>query len=204
MQRTVTAVLFVGGLLLACSSSSDNSSPSPTSSSPGNTPVSTADCQDRCKAKATSCNAPASDAEQGCQQICSGSITSGQITCLENKSCSELGKATSLESICPKSGSTSSGGPPPPPSGTGTGSSLGGPCTCTNTTPQSEGYCAGSDVGCKTGLGCLYDVGSNGKGQCVGARCCENTSACDKDHSLLQPCDQGTCTKANLGYWCMK
>jgi len=205
MQRIfLAALLSGGGALLACSSSSNGSSP--TGGSSNTTPVTSADCETRCKDKATSCNAKPSDADQACSQICdSTKITSDQVDCLENKSCDTLAKAESIDAVCPSSGSSGGGSTPPPSSSGGSGSALGGSCTCPNASPSSEGYCAGSGVGCKSGLGCLYDVDSSGKGECVGERCCDNTSACDKDHSLLKACDEGTCTKRNLlGYYCMK
>jgi hypothetical protein len=66
------------------------------------------------------------------------------------------------------------------------------------------GFCSGTDIDCQSGLACLYDAGSSGKGQCVAGSCCDDTSACDNDKSNLKSCTAGTCTRTDLGYYCMK
>ena len=38
----------------------------------------------------------------------------------------------------------------------------------------------------------------------MGERCCDTTSACDKDKSLLKSCSAGTCKTAPTGYYCQK
>ena len=92
MQSIPRAGFVLACFLVACTSTTNNNPPS----GGGGTPVSTADCKDKCKSKATSCNATPSDAEQGCTQICGGSITSDQIDCLESKSCDALQKAKNV------------------------------------------------------------------------------------------------------------
>src|ERR1043165_1117719 len=82
-------------VFVACSSSStgtNNSSSGSSSGGPsrGGTPISTADCDKRCKAKATACEAPAGQADQPCSQLCGSSPTTEQLTCLEAKTCQEL------------------------------------------------------------------------------------------------------------------
>ncbi len=93
------AVLSVTSL--ACSTNVTNNPAGP--SGPGSTPIPTADCTSRCEAKATNCGAPAADAKQACAQICDGTYTSDQISCLEGKSCSEL-QSGGIAKLCPSSG----------------------------------------------------------------------------------------------------
>jgi len=50
----------------------------------------------------------------------------------------------------------------------------------------------------------VFSVGSSGKGACMGSKCCDSTTACDKDPSLLKACSAGSCKKASVGYFCQK
>ena len=59
-------------------------------------------------------------ASQACGVLCSGSITQGQLTCLEARSCTELATASSLDAICP-AGSSNGGN-----AGSGGGGDIGG------------------------------------------------------------------------------
>jgi hypothetical protein len=123
---------------------------------------------------------------------------------LQNKSCDELSKAESLDKACPKTTT-----PTPPPGGGGDSGKLGDTCKCTdsNITPSTTGECAGDGSGCSQGLQCVYTSGGNGSatGACMAGRCCDQTSKCDDDPSLLKPCSQGTCGKVGLlGYYCKK
>jgi hypothetical protein len=52
------------------------------------------DCQPRCLAKAASCGAPSDVATQKCTELCA-TATEDQVTCLEGKSCMEIGDAFS-------------------------------------------------------------------------------------------------------------
>lgn len=221
MNRLKNFCVVVLGLVsvAACSSTGDSNSPSGTSSgasgnssgTSGSAPVTQADCSTRCQTKGTSCQAPSEQISQACAQICGGGATAEQMTCLEGKSCSALAAAESIDELCPGSSSGSSGtsgtsGSSGSSGGGGT-KELGQACACTGSgvTPGSEGLCSGTNVDCKSGLSCLYRTGSNGKGVCVGKRCCDSKSACDKDPSLLKPCDVGSCTLASsLGYFCTK
>ena len=38
----------------------------------------------------------------------------------------------------------------------------------------------------------------------MGEHCCDSTSACDKDESLLESCSAGTCKTAPTGDYCQK
>jgi hypothetical protein len=50
------------------------------------------DCQPRCVAKAATCGAPGDVATQKCKELCA-TATPDQVTCLEGKSCADLGDA---------------------------------------------------------------------------------------------------------------
>jgi hypothetical protein len=89
-------------------------------------------------------------------------------------------------------------------SNTGGTKQLGDSCTCANAGPSSSGLCSGTGEECAGSLSCVYDMGSSGKGVCMGERCCSMTAACRTDPSLLQPCAQGTCREATLGFYCQK
>ena len=99
------------GVFLACSSESTSSpgaSSSGSAGSSGGSPtLSTAECSTRCKAKLGACGAPSSQSEQGCAQLCGGSITEAQATCFENADCEDIAAAESVDDLCPKSSGSS-------------------------------------------------------------------------------------------------
>jgi hypothetical protein len=178
----------------ACSSTSTGNGNTGTGAS---ATVAPADCKPRCEAKATQCGASAAEAPEACSNICA-SATESQLTCLDAKSCAELNSASNLASVCPATTSGSSGS-----SNTSSGAALGAACTCANVTSMtSQGLCQGTGV-CSDGLTCVYE-GGGGKGKCFAEKCCSSTTACDSDKSLLTACEQGTCTRTSLGYYCGK
>jgi hypothetical protein len=196
--------LFSVALLstVACSNSSTTTSSggSGGGGSSGSTPVAPAECKTRCEAKATTCAAPPAQATQACAGIC-GSATTGQLTCLEAKSCAELNASANLLALCPAETGSSSGGSSGSTGGT---VALGGACTCPNVTGSSVGSCAGTNYDCAPGLSCVYEVGSSGKGKCYASRCCTDTTKCDNDNTLLTACSQGKCQRTGLGWYCGK
>jgi hypothetical protein len=195
-MRTLILPLILSIAAVACSSSTT------TSSSPGggggSTPVTTQDCTTGCKNKGTQCGGTADQVNQYCANLCGGQVTQEQMTCLQSKSCDELAKAQSLDTLCPKTTTTT-----PPSSGGGT-AQLGDSCKCEGVSASSEGLCSGTNVACASGLSCVYASGSNGQGKCMGARCCDDTNACDQNPSLLKACRAGTCKSASIGYYCQK
>ena len=207
LVRSVAVVFALASFALACSSSTSgtNTSSSSGGTSGGSPKVSTADCQSRCAKKAGDCGAPAADATSGCSTLCNGSFTDAQLVCLEGSSCSALQNTSSLAALCPdNSGSSSGSSGTSGSSGGGNKKALGDACTCAGVSANSEGLCSGTNEECGSGLSCVYASGSSGKGTCMGASCCETTSACDKDKSLLLPCTAGTCKSASIGYYCQK
>jgi len=162
--------------------------------------VTTAECSQRCEAKATGCKASPTDAQQACSSICS-SATQDQLTCLEGKSCGELGSASTLEQVCPKTsgGGTDGGSTPGTPK-----AALGDSCTCPDVSGSAEGYCSGTSNDCDSSLRCLYETGSSGKGKCFADSCCDDTTACKSNSSLLKSCSQGTCKETGIGFYCGK
>ncbi|MBN9159528.1 MAG: hypothetical protein BGO98_28640 [Myxococcales bacterium 68-20] len=198
------SVLAISLLLVACSSSSSSDSTSSSSggsSSGGGTPVSAADCNERCKPKATECGAPEEQIAGYCANLCQ-SATQEQLACLEQKTCGQLLQAGSAEAACPKSSSSSSSSSSS--GGTAGKKQLGDSCTCSDASPSGDGLCGGTDVDCDRGLYCVYSAGTGGKGTCMGKRCCDDTNACDEDPSLLESCSVGTCKTSVLGYYCQK
>ncbi len=206
LARSAAVVLALASFALACSSSTSgtNTSSSSGGTSGGASPkISNADCQSRCKTKATTCGAPASDAAQGCTKLCDGSFTDAQLVCLEGASCESLQNTSSLAALCPDTSGGSSGSSGTS-GGTPSGKQLGEACTCADASASGFGTCKGTDLDCASNLTCVYASGSSGKGTCMGDRCCESTSACDKDSSLLQSCTAGTCKSSAAGYYCQK
>jgi hypothetical protein len=203
--RATISVFALSLAALACSSTSTGTGTSSGSAgSSGSTPISTADCKSRCSSKATTCGATSTQAAETCGSLCDGTLTDSQLTCLEGKSCNELASAN-LASLCPGSTSTSGGTSGSGTSGGGGGSKqLGDSCTCANVSSSSQGLCSGTSEECASGLSCVYDTGSSGAGQCMGSKCCDTTSACDANPSLLKSCTAGSCKKASLGYFCQK
>ncbi len=166
--------------------------------------MSTEDCTAKCEPKAKECGAPENQVAEACATVCS-SATQEQLACLESKSCDALNEAGSIEKACPKGTSTGSSSSSSGSSGSsGTKKALGDACTCASASASGEGSCAGTDEECGDGLSCVYSAGSSGKGTCMGKRCCDDTNACDDDKSLLEPCSEGTCKSAPLGYYCQK
>ncbi len=128
-RGTLIALSFALVAVFGACSSESTSSPSTNGSSgssgasSGSSPAISADaCASRCKAKLDRCGAPAEQTEQGCGQLCNGSVTEAQATCFEAKDCEQIAAAESLDDLCPKgtSGSTSSSGS----TGTGTPTTL--------------------------------------------------------------------------------
>lgn len=194
----------------ACSSTTTGTSGTSgtgTSGTSGSAAVSASNCSSRCQLKATQCGEPAADAMTSCSSLCS-STTEGQLSCLEAAACSKL-TPTNFDTVCPKdtgSSGTTSGGTSGGTSGT-SGSSggtavLGDACTCASATPGSEGYCAGTTQPCMSNLKCIYNASSNGAGHCYAASCCDSTTACDNDTSLLKSCSTGMCQRTAVGYYC--
>jgi len=171
-----------------------------TSGTSGSTPVSASACSSRCQTKATSCGEPAADAMTSCSSLCS-STTESQLSCLEAKACSEL-SASNFETLCPKdtgSSGTTSGGT----SGTTGGTkALGDACTCAGVSAGADGFCSGTSQQCMSNLKCIYGAGSNGSGNCYAESCCDMTSACENDSSLLKACSSGTCKATPVGFYC--
>jgi hypothetical protein len=66
--------------------------------------VSTDDCARRCETKFKGCGADDTNAKDACSaQVCKGSVTGDQLTCLENKSCDQISAAPSFSVLCPSS-----------------------------------------------------------------------------------------------------
>jgi len=141
-----------------------------------------------------------------CATLC-GSTNEGQLSCLEGKPCSQL-TAANYESVCPKDSGTSGGtsGTSGGTSGTSGGGTkaLGDACTCANVSAGADGYCSGTDQECMSNLKCIYGAGSNGSGNCYAESCCDMTSACEMDSSLLKACSVGTCKSTPVGFYCGK
>ncbi|MBX3231909.1 MAG: hypothetical protein KIT84_12085 [Labilithrix sp.] len=99
---------FVGSAVAGgCSDDSGASSTTTSTTTSGSPTVSPDTCKSRCNAKAAECGGPAS----GCAQLCAGSVTEGQVACLEGKSCSQLeplAEGGDLAAICPVTSSSSS------------------------------------------------------------------------------------------------
>lgn len=197
----VLAVLPAVTAIMGCSSTTTGTSGSSGTSgagTSGSTTVSVTDCSSRCQTKATQCGEPAADAKTSCSSLCS-STTEGQLSCLEGKPRSSL-TPTNLDTVCPKdtgSSGTTSGGT----SGGGT-KALGDACSCANAPTGASGFCAGTTQECMGSLKCVYGSGSGGSGHCYGASCCDKTSACDSDPSLLKSCAAGSCMSTAVGYYC--
>ncbi|CAN5757026.1 hypothetical protein BH11MYX4_BH11MYX4_25150 [soil metagenome] len=211
LVRSAAAFFALTSFVIACSSTTSgtgSSSSGGTSGSSGSPKITTADCTTRCKTKATECGAPADQGASSCASLCDGSFTDAQLTCLEQKSCAQLNASGgTINSLCPDTSGGSSGS-----SGSSSGTSgssgdkkaLGDSCTCAGVSASSEGLCAGTSEECASGLSCIYGSGSSGKGTCMGASCCDKTSACDADKSLLKSCTAGSCKTAPIGYYCQK
>lgn len=208
--RALFASVSVLALAIGCSSSVTGNGTSSggdgTSSSGGaqTKRVSSADCSERCQARATQCEATPAQAEEACSTICS-SATEDQLDCLAAKSCAELGSASSFQDLCPGgSSSSSSSSSSSGSSGNTSGKKLGESCICPDKSEESEGLCAGTDNDCSAGLSCIYEVRSEGKGFCFGPRCCAKTAECDEDPSLREDCSVGTCQRTPVGFFCGK
>ena len=106
-QRTFIILGSGLALLAACTTNTTNNNGGTSGGTSGSAPVPQADCNTRCKAKATTCGATAAQADQGCGQICT-SYTVDQLSCLEGKSCDQLQNA-SLSTLCPAAPGSSSG-----------------------------------------------------------------------------------------------
>ena len=197
LVRSAATIFALTSFVVACSGTTTGtgaSSSGGTSGAAGSPKITTADCTARCKTKATECGASADQGASSCASLCDGSFTDAQLTCLEQKSCDQLNASGgSINSICPDTSG-----------GSGTKKALGDSCTCADVSPNAEGLCAGTSEECGSGLSCVYGSGSSGKGTCMGANCCEKTSACDADKSLLLPCTAGSCKTAPIGYYCQK
>lgn len=185
---------------VACSSTtpgSSNGGGGTTSTSKAATdPVSRDECQTRCTKRARQCDATPDQVDEICGDVCGGSLDEAQLDCLEEKPCVELASGRPFAELCPAGGADGASG------GGESGAAFGEACTCAGASSTGSGLCS-SDNGCAGGLVCKYDSGSGGKGTCIGGPCCTKTSACDEDSSLLASCKQGTCTKTNMGYFCM-
>ena len=210
LARSAAVVFALTSFVFACSSSTSgtNTSSSSGGTSGGSSPkISAADCQSRCKTKATQCGAPADQGTQACASLCDGSFTDAQLVCLEGKSCEVLNaEGTTINSVCPDTsgGSSGSSGSSGTSGGGGGKKALGDSCACAGVSANAEGFCSGTDQECETSLKCVYASGSSGKGTCMGSSCCESTTACDKDKSLLLSCTAGSCKSASIGYYCQK
>jgi hypothetical protein len=70
----------------------------------------------------------------------------------------------------------------------------------------TQGLCQDSTVGpCAAGLSCIYDMESGGKGSCFAESCCDDTTMCMTNKTLLKACaGGGTCTLTAIGYYCGK
>jgi hypothetical protein len=168
-------------------------------------PVSTDDCKSQCTMLAASCKAPPDLATQSCNDACDGTITANQLACFEGKSCMELMSSPNIKALCPADSSGSSGSSGTSGSMGGGSKQLGDACTCAGVSATAEGLCNGTDQECASGLSCIYDQGTSGKGFCMGENCCSgSTSACQMMPSLLKPCAAGTCKTAPLGFYCQK
>ena len=67
---------------------------------------------------------------------------------------------------------------------------------------RNLGYVGRWDVGVDGGLGHRLQLTLSGSGHCYGASCCDKTSACDADSSVLKSCAVGSCTSTAIGYYC--
>jgi len=107
--------------------------------------------------------------------------------------------------LCPAdtgtSGTTSGG-----TSGTTSGGTkaLGDACTCANVSAGADGFCSGTSQECQSSLKCIYAAGNNGAGKCYAESCCDTTSACESDPSLLKACSAGSCKLTAVGFYCGK
>lgn len=201
MRISFVFVILAAVTGAACSSTTTGTSSGTSGGTSGSAPVSAANCSSRCQTKATSCGEPAADAMNSCSSLCS-STTEGQLSCLEGKPCSQL-TAANFATLCPNdtgSSGTTSGGT----SGTTGGGTkmLGDACTCTGASPGADGFCSGTSAPCTSNLKCIYGAGSNGSGSCYAESCCDTTSACENDPSLLKACSVGTCKSTPVGFYC--
>lgn len=84
---------IVASAFVACTPSDPSASPgdsdNPKASERSST-ISSSECSDRCNKKATKCGAPSSQAEQVCDQLCGGSLTEAEMSCLEDATCGKL------------------------------------------------------------------------------------------------------------------
>src|SRR5262249_18696495 len=125
-------------------------------------------CQSRCVAKATSCQAPASDATAQCQSYCA-SATESDLTCVEKAACQAL---VGSNGKCPSGSSSSSS------SGSNTSSS----------SSSSSGSTPGCHTGCLSVSDCgACDQSNDGsgsyplccdKGSTGNAKTCRNKKCC--------------------------
>ena len=109
-----------------------------------------------------------------CQDVCAGSLTEEQMSCLEGKSCTQLAGA-SVTSLCPppKSTTSSSSG------SSGSPKKKGDSCTCDPDGSEKGVYkaCTGNASACfDIDLSCLAEA-ATGKGTCV-VTCSEPGKAC--------------------------
>ena len=191
-----TLASLLAASLLACSSESTGSGASGSSSgSSGDsgTAVSAADCKQRCGAKASACGAPADVATQLCdQQICGGSVTADQLTCLEGKDCDSLALAETIEEICPASGGSSG-------SSGGTEKCTEGKTTC-NAAGDSTVKCATTSGGAPYTL-----VEKCQAGKCQDGECgyCTQKSECSGLSIASCKCKDGHTFGTSVDYDCI-
>ena len=129
LSYAIATTIVLAGFVAAASACSSDADPAATSSSSsgstgnggssgnssgGDTTLSSSECTSRCSAKLNTCDELKSQASAGCSQLCTGSVTAGQATCLEDKTCSELleafGEGKDLDALCPKGSTNSSSG----------------------------------------------------------------------------------------------
>jgi hypothetical protein len=207
LRRSSVAVSLALATLLvwACSDSSSSGGTGNASSSSGKTDpvVDMAECTTQCEQKATGCQAPANVAQQRCASVCGGSVTQSQVSCLMSTSCedlAELNDNASLESVCPKSGSS---GGTSGTSGSGSPGAFGDACKCKADSSEgaSELECAGTDI-CSPGLFC---VGTRTQGvddgKCRGPMCCTSKEDCAEKLGKQSNCASGqkcACSRGDL------
>jgi len=157
-------------------------------------PAPAPDCPERCADKAADCGAPADVAAAQCQQICGGTLTESQLSCLEGESCAALEQAfLGSGDVCGigGGGSSASGGSS---GGTNPDAEIGDPCECSDPDADYES-CSGTDGPCGE-LTCYVFAG---EGIC--------SQPCTAD-AAGDDCPVGECvdhllgTELSVGAWC--
>lgn len=204
----LVALAAIATLGSACSSSASGSTTGSATSGSSST-GGMVDCATPCHAKAQQCGATEAQATAACAQICGGSVTQDQLTCLEGKSCAELANATSLDALCPSSSSTSS------TSSSGASSSSGGAqgmlgdgCPCQG---NAGTLCmnVGDTSGCVAGLTCFGTVDLDMNGMPVNhatctQKCTPNLMTGTSDCPNGFKCVDFLVSQVDEGNWCEK